>query len=79
MKYEIWLEGLCTSGERSQAERVSRKNELTLWEGDTFQEACENAITALKWEKKRYYDKERNTYWACRFFDNEKDARKSFG
>lgn len=32
----------------------------------------------VEWDMS-YYDKDRNMYWASRFFDNEIDARKSCG
>ena len=77
-RYQVWSEGYAATGEGGTAQRLTIKNEDTLWEGETFQEACENALRTLKWDMS-YYNKERNTYWACGFFDNEADARKSFG
>jgi hypothetical protein len=77
-KYQVWSEGYSATGNSSDAQRLTRKGEDTLWEGETFKDACENALRTLKWEMK-YYDKDRNTYWGCRFYDNEADARKSFG
>ena len=71
------MEGYLATGGHSNAQQLVNKNEI-LWEGESFESACENALNALKWDIK-YYDKERNTYWGCRFFDNETDARKSFG
>jgi len=42
-----------------------------------FAEAC------AVWNREKghpgYFDPERLTYWGCRFFDNEHNARKSFG
>lgn len=78
-KYQIWSEGYQVTGNQGTAQRLTfTKNEDTMWEGETFQKACENALKVLKWDMS-YYDAKRNTYWACRFFDNEADARKSFG
>lgn len=77
-KHQVWNEGYATSGESGTAQILTRENGNSLWEGNTFQEACENALITLNWDM-RYYDKQRNTYWGCRFFDNEAQARKSFG
>lgn len=77
-KYQVWLEGFSATGNNETAKKLTRKNEETTWEADTFQEACEKALRTLKWEMK-YYNNDRNTYWSCRFFDNETDARKNFG
>jgi len=77
-KYQVWTEGYAVTGENATAQRLTRKNEDTLWGGETFRDACENALQVLKWDMS-YYNKEKNSYWACRFFDNEKDARRSFG
>lgn len=75
--YQVWIEGYAATGESAMAGRLTRKNEDTLWQGETFKAACENALRTLKWDMS-YYNKERNTYWMCRFFDNEIDARRSF-
>lgn len=77
-KYQVLIEGYVATGENGTAQILAKRNEYTLWEGETFQKACENALRTLKWDMS-YYNKERNTYWACRFFDNEIDARNSFG
>ena len=77
ISYEVWIEGFQITGQSAKAERLLHKN-ITLWEASTFQEACEKACIAKDWDMK-YYDKNKNTYWACNFYDNEKDARKSFG
>lgn len=77
-KFEVWSEGYAATGQSGNAQRLTIGNEDTLWEGESFQKACENALRTLEWDMS-YYDKKRNTYWACRFFENEVDARKSFG
>ena len=46
--------------------------------GTTFKEAC------IKWFKNNsdsvvLFDSEEMTYFGCRLFDNETDARKTFG
>jgi len=80
-KYQVWLEGYAATGESGTAMQLNLPNEdCTLWEGGvSFRAACLNALETLKWEIDHYYDYARNTYWGCRFFDNEQDARKTFG
>lgn len=72
MYYNVWMEGFALSGEgeRSQASLVGSV------EANNFQEACDKICLA------RYaglYDAEHKTVWGCRLFDNEIDARKTFG
>lgn len=88
-KYEIWIEGYAATGERAAASRLLREGETdSLWEGITFKQAVVKALNELKWPMLSeslqglghcHYDVERNQYWACRFFDNETDARRFFG
>lgn len=70
--YEIWSEGYIATGEHGTATFHGR------FEGETFKDAVVN------WTKKysdaqQYVSLENMTYWGCRLFDNESDARKSFG
>lgn len=62
-QYEVWMESHSATGDSSEAK--------------TFAEAC------AVWNREKghpgYFDPERLTYWGCRFFDNEHNARKSFG
>jgi hypothetical protein len=79
-EYQVWTEGYAATGQHGTAFQLNLTNEsCTLWKGNTFQEACVNAMKSLEWDMEGYYDPNRNSYWACRFFDNEQDARKSFG
>lgn len=77
-KYEIWLEGFRVTGQSSKASRLTKDNENTLWDGVNFIEACKNALSELKWDM-LYYNEKTNSYWGCKFYDNEADARKNFG
>lgn len=77
-KYEVWNEGFATSGESGNAQRLTIEGEDTLWEGETFIDACKNALKTLGWDMS-YYDEKGNRYWGCDFYDNETDARKFFG
>lgn len=88
-KFEIWCEGYRISGNSSQAEFVGE------FEAETFDEAVEeynrtrdksNTTAAERNTRERYpsneaYEKRRSNWniWACNLFNNEQDARKSFG
>jgi hypothetical protein len=84
-KYEVWMDGYLdqgTEGIPAKAHRLTRKGEQTLWDGETFQEACLSAMRALDWpeeEIKKWYNPEKNSFSLCVFYDNEEDARKSYG
>ena len=79
-EYQVWTEGYIATGEHGTAFQLNLTDQTcTLWKGDSFRGACVNALKSLDWEMDHYYDYARNTYWGCRFFDNEQDARKSFG
>ena len=72
--FAIWSEGYRATGESGKA--ILHGN----WQGTDFKDAVKNMLA--EWnqdEVKKYYNEEENTYWGCRFFDNEKDARASFG
>lgn len=70
--YEVWMEGYATNGEYDEAQYLGKHS------AESFKEACENAVEELGWGM-NYYNNQNNTFWGCKFFDNEIDARKSFG
>lgn len=74
-KYSLWQEGYSATGQSSTAIYLGE------FEGDSFNDACDNWSKTIK--QPEYYkpgnDKHRPSYWACKIFDNEIDARKSFG
>jgi hypothetical protein len=72
-KFEIWNEGYAASGGSGKAQYLGS------FEADTFQEACMKAMKELEWDIDTYYDPAKNSFWDCRFYNNEVDARKSFG
>lgn len=73
-QYEIWSEGFGDSRERHEAFF------LGCGEGATFHEACINFMNTDKEHKElRYFNVKDLTFWGCRLFDNEADARRSFG
>jgi len=79
MRYDIWMEGCMTMDGGSYASFVE-----TI-EADSFQEACDRCkLNRVIDDDSCYnghnlYDSERRSYWGCRLFDNEAQARESFG
>lgn len=71
-QYQIWTEGYIATGESSGATYHG------LSKGETFKQAIENFMEENDWDKK-LYNSERLTFWGCKFYDNEADARKTFG
>lgn len=77
-KFHIWSEGYSITGNSSGAIYLGE------FEADTFEHACD------KWAKTLTDDYSRKCYspakygkppsfWGCRLYDNEADARKAFG
>lgn len=71
-RWEIWSEGYSASGDAGTAVHHGSVKAAT------FKEACEQLADRDR-EFMRYYDAERLTYWGCRLFDNEGEARATFG
>jgi hypothetical protein len=71
-EYQIWMEGYNVTGNSATAKFIGQ------YEGVDFKGACANAMKDYPLAD-HYYSPERNSYWGCRLFDNEADARKSFG
>lgn len=72
VEFEVWLEGYIDTGESGKAQF------LGVYKGKTFKDACEAAMTDLKWDMDTY-DAKTNTYWGCGFFDSGSKARESYG
>ncbi|EBF8123335.1 hypothetical protein ACVY1S_002049 [Salmonella enterica subsp. enterica] len=71
MKYQIWSEGYEATGNSGSAELLGEV------EADDFASACSALFEGT--DREKYFNKQRLTYWGCRLFDNEQDAKKSFG
>jgi hypothetical protein len=71
MKIELWIEGFQIQGDEGKAYR------LDTYEADNLEQAVEihNQQSSMLIEKKQGIF----VFWGCRVFDNEADARKSFG
>ena len=72
MRYEIWSEGYRITGNSSGAWKMGEA------EGGTFEEACQAFMKGYEYADVRY-DSKHNTFWACRLFPTEEQARESFG
>ena len=85
-EFEIWMEGYAATGEHGTAQMIGKGF------GSTFDEAVKDYMS--KNPKHGIEENGRNRYisedayknrrsnwniWACSLFDNEADARKSFG
>ncbi|CAB4192155.1 hypothetical protein UFOVP1244_4 [uncultured Caudovirales phage] len=66
--FEVWCSGWESSDGRGAARFLGKFN------AESFADACEMAII-----DRSLFDRERLTYWGCGLFDNETDARRSFG
>jgi hypothetical protein len=70
--FEIWSEGFRATGEWGTATYHGS------CEGDSFKQVCILFATHnLNFAK--YFDPDRMTFWGCKLFDNEYDARNRFG
>ena len=70
-EYEVWMEGYRATGESAPHQFIGRVM------AQSFKDAC--YIAVKKWckddsEFKRYYNEEKQAFWGCRCFDNEKDS-----
>jgi hypothetical protein len=85
-EFEIWMEGYAAMGEHGTAQMIGKGF------GSTFDEAVKDYMSKNPNHgigengKNRYisedaYKNRRSNWniWACNLFDNEADARKSFG
>ena len=68
----LWIEGYAVTGNSQTAQC------LGFYKVSTLKEAVMEWLKENPQEEK-YVNIERLRYWGCRFFDNETEARKSFG
>ena len=71
--YKVWVEGASAQGGTNKAQFLGS------YKADNFKQACKIAMKDNGWDMDKYYDEKKNTFWACKFHDNEKLARKAFG
>jgi hypothetical protein len=70
-EFEIWVEGYAVTGNREKASLL----------GKEIAETWDEAVCAYMNKNPDRIRKDFRGYtnWGCRLFDNETDARKSFG
>lgn len=73
MKFSLWMEGAACNGSKSKALFLGE------YDAETFNDAVISYFGTLSDVDKYYISTSKLTYWGCRIFDNEEDARKSFG
>lgn len=72
--FQVWTEGYSATDESSGAVFHGE------FDGETFTDAVIAWRNTLTDEYSvKCVDLDRMRFWGCRFFDNEQDARKSFG
>lgn len=71
--FEIWLSGYCTNGESGIALYYGKHA------GKTFADAVVKCVADCMEDPDQYFNKNNLTYWGCKFYDNEADARAVFG
>jgi len=67
-KFEIWSEGFIATGEQATATYHG-----TIM-ANSFKEACR-----YMFYKRTDFDSKRLTLWGCRLYDNEMNARRTYG
>ena len=74
--YEIWVEGWAATGQYDVAKF------LGIWPGETFDAAVQEwnrqKNSKNTWGELEYRNGQWSV-WGCKLFDNEADARKTFG
>ena len=68
-QWEVWSEGYRATGEHQTAIFWG------IFEADSFQGACDIAFA----DRDAYYNSYGGIIWGCRLFDNESDARATYG
>lgn len=71
--WQLWTEGYSITGGEANARFHGE------FPGETFEEAVANYKGSLDQAEADLIDLKRMTYWGCRFFSSESQARKSFG
>lgn len=91
MKYEIWMGGYRATGEYGTAQKIGEsigvdfadavRNYMKTHPTSGIEERGDPKIAndELAGERMREMHKPSFSIWGCHLFDNEKDARKTFG
>ncbi|QDP56443.1 MAG: hypothetical protein Tp152SUR00d2C52646391_39 [Prokaryotic dsDNA virus sp.] len=70
-QFNVWMEGYNITGNTDTAKFLGSATALN------FGKACDAVMKDS--DMRSLYDSKKLTVWGCRLFDNEADARKSFG
>lgn len=73
MKTEIWIEGYIATGERGFAYKIAES------EKENFEEAILDKLSDRIDKTPTGEPRLPHSIWGCKLFDNETDAKKSFG
>lgn len=71
-KFSIWTEGYNATGDKCTAKYYGDHK------GHNLKEAIYNFGHSLSVDSRVYIDFDNLTFWGCKIFDNESDARKAF-
>lgn len=71
-KFDVWSEGHAATGGGGPAMHWGSGMAHSLTQMCEFVAQCNPTFAA-------HFDSERMTWWGCKLFDNEADARKAFG
>jgi hypothetical protein len=73
--FSLWVEGYEITGQASPARCLGPI------EGTSFSAALKTYVDSLPPESRAYWTARNSqwSYWGCRAFDNELDARRAFG
>jgi hypothetical protein len=73
-KFEVWTEGYRATGD------ISGANFHGIYEGETFRDAVSKFADSLTDPRSiACINLDVPSFWGCKFYDNEKDARRYFG
>lgn len=72
-QWPVWVEGYAATGEHATAAFMGN------WPGETFVDACRAYSDSTSSPSCFAVKDGQPSYWGCRFFDNEQDARAAFG
>ena len=73
MMYTVWIEGYAATGEQGTARFVGRVD------ADSFEEAVAKLHHPGWGNYTPGHDGKPPTFWGCRLFNSEAEARRSFG
>lgn len=71
-EFEIWVEGYVITGQKGTATCIGKEK------GYNFKNVVEKFMKNNK-DIAKLFDPVKFTHWGCKIFDNEIEARKSFG